>query len=154
MRSQRLLTSISRAVPQSQRPCRVQSIARRWVATHTDAQYESALSVLQSSADTGSPEFKENARQFAVLNDHFKALHEKIILGGPEKARKKHLERGKMLPRDRVSALLDPGSAFLELSPLAGTDMYPGEDVPAGGIITGIGKVSGVECMIVANDST
>jgi len=54
----------------------------------------------------------------------------------------------------RITALLDPGSAFLELSPLAGHLLYPGEDVPAGGIITGIGRVSGVECMVIANDST
>lgn len=56
--------------------------------------------------------------------------------------------------KSRITALLDPGSVFLELSPLAGYKLYPGEDIPAGGIVTGIGRVSGVECMIVANDST
>ena len=82
------------------------------------------------------------------------SLHGKIAEGGPQKARDKHIARGKMLPRDRITALMDPGTTFLELSALAGHELYPGEDVPAGGIITGIGTVSGVECMIVANDST
>lgn len=81
-------------------------------------------------------------------------LHAKIAQGGPQKARDKHIARGKMLPRDRVTALIDPGTSFLELSQLAGYEVYPGEDVPAGGIITGIGTVEGVTCMIVANDST
>ncbi len=74
-------------------------------------------------------------------------------LGGPERARTRHVQRGKLLPRDRVDALLDPGSRFLELSPLAATGMY-GDEAPAAGIITGIGRVSGRECVIVANDAT
>ncbi|MCJ1247597.1 hypothetical protein MMC30_004812 [Trapelia coarctata] len=81
-------------------------------------------------------------------------LHAKIEQGGPSKAREKHIARGKMLPRDRITALIDPGTSFLELSPLAGHELYPGEDVPAGGILTGIGTVQGVLCMIVVNDST
>ncbi|MCJ1287309.1 Methylcrotonoyl-CoA carboxylase beta chain, mitochondrial [Xylographa opegraphella] len=81
-------------------------------------------------------------------------LHAKIEAGGPPKARDKHIARGKMLPRDRITALIDTGSSFLELSPLAGHDLYPNEDVPAGGIITGVGTVQGVSCMVVANDST
>lgn len=81
-------------------------------------------------------------------------LHTNISKGGPQKSRDKHVARGKMLPRDRVSALIDPGTSFLELSPLAGHGVYEGEDVPAGGIITGIGTVEEVNCMIVANDST
>lgn len=87
------------------------------------------------------------------LLDRMSSLHGTISQGGPQKAKDKHLTRGKMLPRDRVTALIDPGTSFLELSPLAGHDIY-GEDVPAGGIITGIGTVEGVNCMIVANDST
>jgi 3-methylcrotonyl-CoA carboxylase beta subunit len=82
------------------------------------------------------------------------ALTRKIRQGGPPKAREKHIARKKMLPRDRVTALIDPGTSFLELSPLAGHELYDGEDVPAGGIITGVGVVEGVTCMIVANDST
>jgi 3-methylcrotonyl-CoA carboxylase beta subunit len=90
----------------------------------------------------------------ADLMTNLTSLHETAARGGPDKARQKHVERGKMLVRDRVTALIDPGTSFLELSALAGHDMYPGEDVPAGGIITGIGTVEGVMCMIVANDST
>ena len=82
------------------------------------------------------------------------ALAQKIRQGGPPKARERHIARKKMLPRDRVTALIDPGTSFLELSPLAGHELYEGEDVPAGGIITGVGVVEGVTCMIVANDST
>jgi 3-methylcrotonyl-CoA carboxylase beta subunit len=82
------------------------------------------------------------------------ALTKKIREGGPAKAREKHIERKKMLPRDRVAALVDPGTTFLEFSMLAGHELYEGVDVPAGGIITGIGVVEGVTCMIIANDST
>jgi 3-methylcrotonyl-CoA carboxylase beta subunit len=74
-------------------------------------------------------------------------------LGGPARARQRHLERGKLLPRDRVDLLVDPSSPFLELSPLAGTGMY-GDEAPGAGIITGIGRVAGRECVIVANDAT
>ncbi|KAI9313625.1 methylcrotonoyl-CoA carboxylase beta chain [Dichotomocladium elegans] len=77
----------------------------------------------------------------------------KIKLGGGERARQRHLSRNKMLPRDRINRLLDQNSPFLELSPLAGYQLYD-DEVPAGGIITGIGRVNGVECMIVANDPT
>ncbi|KAI9695847.1 MAG: Methylcrotonoyl-CoA carboxylase beta chain, mitochondrial [Candelina mexicana] len=81
-------------------------------------------------------------------------LHLKIAQGGPQSAREKHIARGKMLPRDRITALVDPGTSFLELSALAGHEVYPRENVPAGGIITGVGTIEGVTCMIVANDST
>src|SRR5688572_1724206 len=73
--------------------------------------------------------------------------------GGSEAARRKHTDRGKLLPRDRVDRLLDPGSPFLELSPLAAYDMYTGE-VPSASIITGIGRIAGRECVVVANDAT
>ncbi|CUS08371.1 unnamed protein product [Tuber aestivum] len=126
----------------------------RTIATHSHPHFESTVSTIRSTVDTSSPEFRGNAAQMAAIISSLRSLHERIKLGGPEKAREKHLVRKKMLPRDRITALLDIGSAFLELSPLAGHQLYPGEDVPAGGIITGIGRVSGVECMIVANDST
>jgi 3-methylcrotonyl-CoA carboxylase beta subunit len=74
-------------------------------------------------------------------------------LGGPPRARQRHIERGKMLPRDRVDSLVDSASPFLELSPLAATGMY-GDEAPAAGIITGIGRVAGRECVIIANDAT
>src|SRR6267143_994911 len=73
--------------------------------------------------------------------------------GGPERARERHVKAGKLLPRDRVERLLDPGTAFLELSPLAAYGMYD-DEAPGAGIITGIGRVSGNECVIVANDAT
>lgn len=88
------------------------------------------------------------------LTDRLMTLHAEAAQGGPEKARTKHVERGKMLVRDRVTALIDPGTSFLELSPLAGHELYPGEDVPGAGLVTGIGTVEGVMCMIIANDST
>ncbi len=74
-------------------------------------------------------------------------------LGGPQRSRDRHVERGKLLPRDRVDGLLDPGSPLLEIAPLAADGLYDG-DCPAAGIITGIGRISGRECMIVANDAT
>src|SRR5215217_3103458 len=83
-------------------------------------------------------------------------LREKLAaaaLGGPERARERHVSRGKLLPRDRVDGLLDPGSPFLELAPLAANGMY-GDECPGAGMIAGIGRVSGRECMIVANDAT
>jgi 3-methylcrotonyl-CoA carboxylase beta subunit len=85
--------------------------------------------------------------------DDLKAKIQTIALGGSEKAREKHLSRGKLLPRDRVSALLDPGTAFLEFSQLAAYGMYDA-DIAAAGVITGIGRVSGTECVIVCNDAT
>lgn len=90
----------------------------------------------------------------AALTARMQALAERIQRGGSDKAREKHLARNKMLPRDRVAALIDPGTTFLELSPMAGHELYPEADVPAGGIITGVGVVEGVNCVIVANDST
>src|SRR5687767_8819189 len=76
-----------------------------------------------------------------------------IALGGPEASRTRHVARGKLLPRDRVETLLDPGSPFLELSPMAAYGMY-GDEAPAAGIITGIGRVKGQRCVVVANDAT
>ncbi|KAL4904508.1 hypothetical protein BDW74DRAFT_154022 [Aspergillus multicolor] len=126
----------------------------RSIASYTHPHHASAISVLPTVVDTSSPDFKENAQQMQEVLDRMNALHRTIAQGGPQKAKDKHVARGKMLPRDRVTALIDPGTSFLELSQLAGYGVYPGEDVPAGGIITGIGTVEGVACMIVANDST
>ncbi|KAL8987268.1 MAG: hypothetical protein Q9177_003507 [Variospora cf. flavescens] len=126
----------------------------RSVATHTYAQHAKQLSVLPTNVDTSSPAYKQNSAQYASLMSQMQDLHRKIEKGGSDKAREKHVGRGKMLVRDRITALLDPGTPFLELSALAGHEVYPGEDVPAGGIVTGVGTVEGVQCMIVANDST
>ena len=88
------------------------------------------------------------------LTSRLTTLHAEAAQGGSEKARQKHIERGKMLVRDRVTALIDPGTSFLELSSLAGHELYDGEEVPGAGMVTGIGTVEGVMCMIIANDST
>ena len=94
-----------------------------------------------------------NASAHAELIAELRQRIEATARGGSEKSREKHLARGKLLPRDRVENLLDPGSPFLELSPLAAGGMYD-DASPGAGIITGIGRVSGRECVIVANDAT
>jgi 3-methylcrotonyl-CoA carboxylase beta subunit len=111
------------------------------------------MSVIKSSLNTRSEEFKANAAAMRQLVDDLRAKTEQVARGGSEEARQKHLARGKLLARDRVNGLLDPGTGFLELSPLAAYGMYGG-DVPAASVVTGIGRVNGVECVIVANDAT
>ncbi|MGH7123997.1 MAG: carboxyl transferase domain-containing protein, partial [Stellaceae bacterium] len=111
------------------------------------------MSVLKTSVDSRSESFRANREAMQAAVDDLAQLVAQIRVGGGEAARKRHLGRGKLLPRDRVRTLLDPGAPFLELSQLAGYKMYP-EEVPAGGIITGIGSVMGRECVIVANDAT
>ena len=111
------------------------------------------MAILPSKIDTGSPEFLENAKAMQALVDGLDATLAKINYGGGEKARARHTERGKMLPRERISALIDPGTEFLELSALAAHGLYE-DDVPAAGIITGIGRVSGRDCVLVVNDAT
>ncbi|PWY96434.1 3-methylcrotonyl-CoA carboxylase, subunit beta [Aspergillus sclerotioniger CBS 115572] len=144
----------SRCLLARQRPTRSPFLSTtRCVASYTHPHHASAISVLPTAVDTSSSDFKDNAQQMQELLDRMTNLHSTISQGGPQKAKDKHLARGKMLPRDRVTALIDPGTSFLELSPLAGHEVYC-DDVPAGGIITGIGTVEGVTCMIVANDST
>jgi len=109
------------------------------------------MHVLQTSIDTSSPEYRERFAAAETLVAKLKAELAKAREGGPGRAR--HLEQKKMPVRDRIDALLDPGSPFLELSPLAAHGMYDGE-APAAGIVTGVGRVSGREVMIVANDAT
>jgi len=111
------------------------------------------MTVLKTALNPRSDDFKTNA---AAMEEQVGALRSAVAevkRGGPERARAKHLERGKLLPRDRVRTLVDPGSPFLELSQLAAWGQHDGE-VPSGGVITGIGRVSGRECMIVCNDAT
>lgn len=126
----------------------------RSVAHLTATHQAAAISRLPTSVDPSSDEFRENQRQMSEAMARMQELASKVQRGGSDKARQKHLDRGKMLPRDRVTALIDPGSTFLELSPFAGHELYPEADVPAGGILTGVGVVEGVTCVIVANDST
>jgi 3-methylcrotonyl-CoA carboxylase beta subunit len=111
------------------------------------------LAVLQSSLDRNAREFRANAERMAALLEELKARRVEAAMGGPEKARERHLSRGKLLPRDRVMNLIDPGSPFLELSPLAANGMYD-DAIHGAGLITGIGRVSGRECVVVCNDST
>ena len=111
------------------------------------------MTTIKSKINTRTTEFADNQTHMQEQVDDLHSKLETIKLGGGEKSRERHIGRGKLLPRERVNALLDPGSPFLELSQLAAHDVY-GEDVPAAGIITGVGRVNGQECMIVANDAT
>jgi 3-methylcrotonyl-CoA carboxylase beta subunit len=111
------------------------------------------MPVLESKVDRKSPGFAANAEALRALVDELRARQAKIALGGGDAARAKHVARGKLLPRDRVEMLLDPGTPFLELSPLAAFGMY-GDESPSAGIITGVGRVSGRECLVVCNDPT
>ena len=111
------------------------------------------MPVLTSCIDTRSEEFRQNALALQTAVVDLDAALATAALGGGEKARAKHLQRDKLLPRDRITALLDPGSPFLELSPLAAHGMYEGS-APGAGIVTGIGRVHGQEVVIVANDAT
>ncbi|MBF0393177.1 MAG: methylcrotonoyl-CoA carboxylase [Alphaproteobacteria bacterium] len=111
------------------------------------------MSVIQSSVSTRSDEFKANVQAMKTLVGDLRDRVAEVKLGGGEQAREKHLARGKLLPRERVRRLLDMGSPFLELSQLAAYGMYGGE-VPAAGVITGIGRIMGRECVVVANDAT
>ncbi|GAA0320436.1 carboxyl transferase domain-containing protein [Actinoallomurus spadix] len=108
---------------------------------------------LVSRVDVRGAAFQRNAEENLALATELRERLARAAQGGSERARKRHVARGKLLPRDRVDALLDPGSPFLELSPLAATGMYD-DEAPAAGIITGVGRVSGRECVIVANDAT
>ena len=109
--------------------------------------------VLRTTAAPGTDAYERNAAHHRGLVVELARTLEQAAQGGPLKAREKHVSRGKLLPRERVDALLDRGSAFLELSPLAANGMYD-DEAPGAGVITGIGRVSGRECVIVANDAT
>src|ERR1700730_5710798 len=111
------------------------------------------MTVLTTSLDRRSEVFAANAAALRVLVADLREKVAAIETGGGEEARRRHLGRGKLLPRERVRALLDPGSLFLEFSQLAAYGMYDGE-VPAAGIITGIGRIMGRECVVVANEAT
>ncbi len=116
------------------------------------------MPALDTKLNARSADFQANAAAMRVVVDDLKAQVEKATLRGGDAARAKHTARGKLLPRDRVQMLLDPGTPFLELSPLAAMGMYPDRDgsdsAPCAGVIAGIGRVSGVDCMIVCNDAT
>jgi len=111
------------------------------------------MSVIASQIDPRSPEFQASSAQLRAMVDDLQRELARSAEGGGAKAREKHVARGKLLPRERIRALLDPGSPFLELSPLAAHGMYD-DAAPAAGLITGIGRVNGIEVVVVANDAT
>ncbi len=111
------------------------------------------MDVLKSRIDPRSSEFQANAETMRALVEDLRATAAEVQRGGGETARARHTARGKLLPRDRDEKLLDPGTPFLEIGQLAAWGMYGGE-APSGGIIAGIGRVQGIDCMIVANDAT
>ena len=116
------------------------------------------MPILDTKLNARSADFQANANAMRVLVKDLDAQTARVALGGGDAARAKHTGRGKLLPRDRVQMLLDPGTPFLELSPLAAMGMYPDRDgtdsAPCAGLIAGIGRVEGVDCMIVCNDAT
>ncbi|MDO9285611.1 MAG: carboxyl transferase domain-containing protein, partial [Aquabacterium sp.] len=117
---------------------------------------------LQSKLNPRSEAFRDNAAAMRTLVDDLNAKLQRIGEGGGAEARAKHLGRGKLLPRERVERLLDPDTPFLEIAPLAALGMYPEKDrsgntadaAPCAGMIAGIGRVAGIECLIVCNDAT
>jgi 3-methylcrotonyl-CoA carboxylase beta subunit len=111
------------------------------------------MTALPTAVDPNTPEFKQRAEQMAGEVAKLRALQARIAEGGELAARERHVGRGKLLPRERIQGLIDPGSTFLELSALAAHDVYE-DSVPAAGILTGIGRVSGRDCVIVCNDAT
>ena len=111
------------------------------------------MQVIQSKLNTRSDEFRSNAQHMRGLVDDLRAKAAEVALGGGEASRARHISRGKLLPRDRIEHLIDPGSPFLELGQLAALGLYNNE-APSAGVITGIGRVQGQECLIIANDAT
>src|SRR6187399_400047 len=111
------------------------------------------MSALKSRIDTRSEEFKANSASLQRQVDDLRARAGEVALGGDAKSRERHVARGKLLPRERVDGLLNAGAPFLEIGQLAALGMYDSE-APAAGMIAGIGRVHGQECMIVANDAT
>ena len=111
------------------------------------------MPVLPTQLNARSADFLANAQAMRALVEDLNAHIAQVFAGGGEAARAKHVARGKLLPRERVQMLLDPGTPFLELAPLAALNMYDNA-APGAGLIAGIGRVSGIDCMIVCNDAT
>ncbi|MGB0514764.1 MAG: carboxyl transferase domain-containing protein, partial [Wenzhouxiangellaceae bacterium] len=108
---------------------------------------------LQTQINCNDPDFKTRDHHHRGLADGLRGALARAALGGPERSREKHLARGKLLPRERVRTLLDSGSPFLEIAPLAAHGLYDNQ-APAAGVIAGIGRIQGLECVVVANDAT
>ena len=111
------------------------------------------MSTIESRIDPRSESFARSAQAMRDLVQDLRSQVARVALGGDEASRARHIARGKLLPRERVQSLLDPGAPFLELSQLAAMDLYDG-DAPGAGLITGVGRISGRECVVVCNDAT
>src|ERR1700742_3116090 len=111
------------------------------------------MAEIDSQIDVRSAEFRDNAASMSALIAELRGRCAKVRSGGGKKAVERHLARGKLLPRERVRRLLDPGAPFLELSPLAAFGMYD-DEVPGAGLITGVGRIARRECVVVCNDAT
>ncbi len=111
------------------------------------------MPVIETKIDRESEDFQENSAANVALAENLRELNEQILTGGSARSRERHLVRGKLLPRDRIATLTDEDAPFLEIGRLAAYGVYD-DDVPAAGVIAGIGRVHDVECMIVANDAT
>src|SRR6056297_1456349 len=120
---------------------------------HADTRRHASMPKLSTQINRKDPDFLARDEHHRDLAEQLRELLEWTGRGGPEKSREKHLARGKLLPRERVRTLLDPGSPFLEISPLAAHGLYD-DQAPAAGVIAGIGRIQGVECVVVANDAT
>lgn len=128
-------------------------MARFGPACHNTRTKAGQVSILKPLIALQGPEAERNSQAWAELIDDLDAAESKAAQGGPEKSRQRHLDRGKLLPRERVMRLLDPGTPFLELSPLAAKGLYD-EDIHSAGIITGVGQIEGRQCVIICNDAT
>ncbi|HMS18187.1 MAG TPA: carboxyl transferase domain-containing protein, partial [Planctomycetota bacterium] len=111
------------------------------------------MQVLKSRLSAGAPNFQAALLQYRAIEADLIKRRQEVAAGSSPESVKRHRARNKMLPRERLDALVDPGSALLELSPLAAYGVYE-EEAPSAGLITGIGRVEGVLCMMIANDAT
>jgi 3-methylcrotonyl-CoA carboxylase beta subunit len=111
------------------------------------------MALIQSSVSTDSPDFKRNLEANTAALDEVSAAGMLARAGGGEKAQARHTSRGKLLPRERIEELLDPGAPFLEVGLYAAHGMYDGES-PSAGLVTGVGRVEGQDVMVVCNDAT
>ncbi|MDH3676009.1 MAG: methylcrotonoyl-CoA carboxylase, partial [Anaerolineae bacterium] len=109
--------------------------------------------IIETQINSSDEQFRQNSAHHQALADELRQRLAQVRRGGSERAHQRHAEQGKLFVHDRINQLLDAGSPFLELSPLAAWDLYDGE-APGAGLVTGLGRVSGRECMIVANDAT
>ncbi|MEL7186858.1 MAG: carboxyl transferase domain-containing protein [Pseudomonadota bacterium] len=111
------------------------------------------MPVIKTKIDRDSEDFQKNTATHTRLADELGEVDDYILKGGPERSRERHEKRGKLLARERITRLLDEGSPFLEIGRQAAWQVYS-DDVPSAGIVTGIGRIHGIECVVVANDAT